>query len=1474
MLPSEPTEPHSVSREQEAELTNTLSALGSVFNLYRGQLGEYIASNTKDDWGAQMVSKGLGIDERTNLLTRFSKLFENPATIEHFHRTGVGAFASFLDKDPDFILEDDEMLAEQRSVAASLGFLAGDKIQHMMAKISKHLSRELERLSLVLVRLYEEEELDLIIQEKRIRGLKKFMRQSRYLKMDIQAQIRATEAERKDVLEALTYMTDPNPTGVTSRDTAEDYLGDYLKRYADKKDYVYTLFEDHLLDYITSSIKTFYKEHSLKAFEAYVKTAPYSLYLRDYSFAVDRYFTNFMVKGSSFIASKKGQSHQVDDTLLSQNFLECVCRYSKGNPHKYLKYASNHVFDNLTMSAASMDYLYHSYTCSPPKVLLVLKNLAGAFLDEVDNSDNLVYENPLDVGLSILKSICPQFRDDVASGVFGDLATSIITAEMVQVKRTDYLSSIFVKFDTERRLLDAMHSELRTKLSRVHAVQNKYFKFFDYDDFDKLIVYSDTRFRLKEKSNPNQAYLDEINKLRSKDNLKIKKIPETYLRHSDFKFKGNCPRTVVEHSATSTILEGLLVTNLDLLKERHDVFVSARVAEATAKPGVDTDDTKLRELSESVFSSVFNGTAILSRKSLVQILSCLNFSRSICLAIGRRSEAVCQMQANAESLEHVRLAHLQGLVKRKTERKETSVKDDADLESFRNNKTERRRSVVIEEGDLEFGKPLVEVQPSGSVTNRSKEGSSPIDKEKSTFRPEMISPKEVPMIREFSKVHTRNQKDILHTLRLKLKDQEVFDDWTFETLGSEFLLKENSKGPSDLDHLYIKIVDHLEQEIIYDKALEDFEDLLSEVRKICGFYLQTTVVDFCFDSLISTELVSNDLKEKDSPLSHLRMEATESPQHVNHEYIVYEVLRHESQFQAAKALAIKAHFKLLENAPDIDSFEKAKKAIFDLIAWRPEFDFAGRDLLTETMNEMCNSKSSNSSVSTKDTCKEIQNFLITVFDHYRNATMYLESLNGLIEEIYEEQKRVWLHTEVLADLRKRDQGKLRVRKYINTVDNLAPVTNLHTEISEGVRLLVEELIPIREIDSNTITDFCIEEHRQTYYKTMQVKYTEGATLTNVVGKGVKESTIAYLMRLQLQNRLANRINFIKGNLRLNLVEEIRDAWKKSVNTLSSRLINSKEPTFTTDFAINVEFDPHADDQNEKYMKDLYYGMDGLIKSLDDEKKNHIYAVHAYVNRRGQPAFSKSKAHYTKGDWKSKVFKLNPVFGTYYFLCYQFEVRNRIASLEPYLAGVCHSQNIGLLRSQKIFPSEEYIGRQFEKICNLKELYNMYGSSLQRLLQTRAISKFELEDLQKRVANLGDSKFANEYLTLLIACLEKNVKCFARQWTSLTTQAIVDVSRVMPNSTVANTLITSIGVNLDPNGTVQTPVTEGSQLLITSVENNEIIFGSENESVIRRMILQLLRDNFKEVHFDVLAEVQALKVDIAQRHQGHQTGQKL
>lgn len=152
---------------------------------------------------------------------------------------------------------------------------------------------------------------------------------------------------------------------------------------------------------------------------------------------------------------------------------------------------------------------------------------------------------------------------------------------------------------------------------------------------------------------------------------------------------------------------------------------------------------------------------------------------------------------------------------------------------------------------------------------------------------------------------------------MRIRDNEVYDDCQFIQLGTDFMLDspDNSLNVAKDKNLFIKVTDHLEQEIVYDKALEDFEDLLEEIKRICSFYLQNSLVDFCFDSVVTTELISNELKEKESNLNHIRFETKSSVHQINLDYILNEILKHECDFQKEKAKVIETYTRVLDNSP-------------------------------------------------------------------------------------------------------------------------------------------------------------------------------------------------------------------------------------------------------------------------------------------------------------------------------------------------------------------------------------------------------------------------------------------------------------------------------------------------------------------------------------------------------------------------------
>jgi hypothetical protein len=679
-LTEDGTFPNLVNREQEEELNVAIGDLGRIYNLYRKQLSELQQHLTKDEWAQVLSSKGLPLDDQNFLLGKFTKLHENPMNLESFHRTTATVLSDFLGSNTDFLTNSDPLKELERETKSRLDILAGDKIYSLLNQICLQIRQELERKSMNLLFLYEEEELSMLIKEKRLRGLRRFLMQDRYVKMDIPTQIKILENERRELIWIESQLRVEDIEWDTSND---EFLAEWLRKHSDCKELVYSLFEDRIICLLLELSTDTYKTGSLKSFLSQMPALSNLIYLRDYSFSIDRYFTNFLVKGSSYISNKKTLSNIKDDGLISINFLEHLCDFNGDNAtHNFLKFNSNQYFDNLTIAADTLDILYHSYTTNSPKILLMIKNLFGSYMDEVDNSDNLVYDNPLDVSLDMLYSIGKRLNSQLMQGVFGTNMHSIITAEEVEVKRTDFIAAIFAKFDTNKRSIEALNERITGTAKELFQKQNRHFIFYDYEDLEKLIIFSDTRFKLKDKNNPNQCYLDEVNNLVPTDIVRIKKIPKNYMGEIgqlDFEWCdfGDC----FIHPQVNTIFEALLSTNQDFFNEKMEVYLQARKAEIYSKPTGDTEPVRLQDLSHRLLSTNYYLMSMLTRNSLIRILSYLNYFVSIKLSLGKRSSQIVELTNGFEDIESLRLKHLQGFVKRRQQNDDTSsANDDSKLE--------------------------------------------------------------------------------------------------------------------------------------------------------------------------------------------------------------------------------------------------------------------------------------------------------------------------------------------------------------------------------------------------------------------------------------------------------------------------------------------------------------------------------------------------------------------------------------------------------------------------------------------------------------------------------------------------------------------------------------------------------------------------------------------------------------------------
>ena len=78
-----------------------------------------------------------------------------------------------------------------------------------------------------------------------------------------------------------------------------------------------------------------------------------------------------------------------------------------------VSYRSNSFFDNVSISQETLDVIYHSFTQNCPKIALILKNLEGNFIDEIDVFEDLIIEACFESRMSALTELCREFSPEI-----------------------------------------------------------------------------------------------------------------------------------------------------------------------------------------------------------------------------------------------------------------------------------------------------------------------------------------------------------------------------------------------------------------------------------------------------------------------------------------------------------------------------------------------------------------------------------------------------------------------------------------------------------------------------------------------------------------------------------------------------------------------------------------------------------------------------------------------------------------------------------------------------------------------------------------------------------------------------------------------------------------------------------------------------------------------------------------------------
>lgn len=234
-----------------------------------------------------------------------------------------------------------------------------DNFISLINDIGDFLLFKIQKKTIEIIHLCDEKRRGIFLKKKKINYIVKLMKTDKFgaVKMTVDEQLTKSIEERKKLIEMYSLLKfeskKPLKDGLNlSNANSKHYRNSfsrYLLNFKDRKDYIMCLLEDYAVDSVTHITLTRYKNHKLKTFLKSLRTIPEIIFSRDFSFGIQKYFTNFFIDGQNYNPTKSGRRKKVDESkFISINFMKEIIH--KANCDKYLEFKSNQYFDNLGMS--------------------------------------------------------------------------------------------------------------------------------------------------------------------------------------------------------------------------------------------------------------------------------------------------------------------------------------------------------------------------------------------------------------------------------------------------------------------------------------------------------------------------------------------------------------------------------------------------------------------------------------------------------------------------------------------------------------------------------------------------------------------------------------------------------------------------------------------------------------------------------------------------------------------------------------------------------------------------------------------------------------------------------------------------------------------------------------------------------------------------------------------------------------------
>jgi len=613
------------------------------------------------------------------------------------------------------------------------------------------------------------------------------------------------------------------------------------------------------------------------------------------------------------------------------------------------------------------------------------------------------------------------------------------------------------------------------------------------------------------------------------------------------------------------------------------------------------------------------------------------------------------------------------------------------------------------------------------------------------------------------------------------------------------------------------------------------------MKQLLSYFVENNLIDYCF-AAVSVEDQIADIQGEihEANKAHLKLDVSIDSKQLSLEYLIYKIYLCEADYQSQKVRLIEKLFSIFPHIGRASDVDKLAETISRIIKKRPPMDLNRFDMLNDNIAELCNSKVSLSDINIKSIAQEIQNYIITIFDGYQIGTAYFERYLSLVERIIKDSvgdghAADWIHERKNISHLFKGTPNLHFEFHSN-FDLLCSFDEVFNSASEHLNT---NLIDLSSIDQLTYTDSLIENNTKRYFKSMTVKYlydNRKQAANTVYGKGIKESTSLYFVRLYLANLLEKRTQFVRGNVELVMLDDIFKEWSNIGEGFSQWIINQESELMVNEVVTR-----------ESYISNVSSGILHIHAALQSEKKNKILKA-----RFDYWETIRNKSSYGKAEFEDKIRNINMLFVSSFFLEKQIDIRKTLDSFEflgrlDFAQQDCYKVNSrqGL---QKNLNNRHQAFISLKEILSSGDRLTIKLSMIQKLLKLPIAEVWESEKITKNIAFIADAKASYEFLIMSEALYRSTLYSNNLCITLMTQEACHYISNLFTLEPVVDKVITNVDVLFKKNIQKENSIgslTYNEDLYLTNASHlasTEILFSSRNESITRRLVFQSLFEN--------------------------------